>query len=115
MVGLGCVQCWVGWRVEERLVSSQPQGVRGWQELVLFRRRLRTQIGCLRMRRWMLALSSACDVVYTKQRQCVWRVVVDRCLLYERSMCSALFSASELLFTGSGSGADTIVGRDVLV
>ena len=68
-----------------------------------------------RMRRWMLALSSACDVVYTKQRQCVWRVIVDRCLLYERSMCSAFFGASELLFTRSDSGADTIVGRDVLV
>ena len=36
MVALGSVQRWAGWRVEERLVSSQTQGVRGWQELVLF-------------------------------------------------------------------------------
>ena len=71
MVGLGSVQCWVGWRVQARLVSSQTQGVRGWLELVRFRRRSRMR------RRWVaLRRGVRRRVSLRAQVDLVWQVLV---------------------------------------
>ena len=71
MVALGSVQCWVGWRVQARLVSSQTQGVRGWLELVRFRRRSRMR------RRWAaLRRGVRRRVSLRAQVDLVWQVLV---------------------------------------